>query len=407
MPIDVYTLLALVLSVSCAIALTRLRVFAWADAPPDHAKRRVSNLDGLRGFVALAVVIHHGGIYRHYFLTGRWELFSSLNSMLGQGGVAMFFMLTGYLFWRRLVLAEGRIDWLRLYIGRVFRIGPIFLLTSAIAVVVSLHGGRHVHPGALLLAKQIGHYLFLGILPAVSVRGYDTGLLLALVTWTLAFEWKFYACLPLLAVLARRRLHVLFAAILFLWPLLAIWGGISIDAFDWRPALVCMFAAGALTASLQVSGIVPRTQGLLTSALATGLLVYALLALDSSSSPGAILVLAALFYLVATGCSMFGVLQMRSAHRLGHISYGIYLMQGLALAAVLRPLHRLSAASPVLHVLLVGLASALLVFMALLAHRWVELPGMRWGDRVARWACGRRDRFLGGFAQAGAGSPSE
>ena len=213
---DFYSLLALVLSVSGALLLTRLPIFAWADAPPDHAKRRVSNLDGLRGFVAFAVVIYHGMIYRHYFLTGRWEPFASFNSMLGQGGVAMFFMLTGYLFWRRLVLAEGRIDWLRLYIGRVFRIGPVFLLTATLAILVSLQAGRHVHPGAPLLAKQIGYYLFIGMWPAVPVRGYDTNLLLAGVTWTLKYEWIFYACLPALSLLTRaRRLHILFAGLLF------------------------------------------------------------------------------------------------------------------------------------------------------------------------------------------------
>ena len=404
---DYYSLLALVLSVSCALAMARLPIFVWADAPPGHAKRRVSNLDGLRGFVALAVVMHHGLIYRHYFLTGRWELLAPFNSMLGQAGVAMFFMLTGYLFWRRLVLAQGRIDWLRLYIGRIFRIGPVFLLTAGIAILVSLHGGRHVHPGMVILAKQISYYLLIGMEPAVSVRGYDTNLLLAGVTWTLQYEWIFYACLPVLSLLTRiRKLHVLFAAILFFGPLITIWQGISFGPFDWHPALVCMFAAGGLTASLQESGIAPARQSLAISMLAAALLLYTLFGLESSVDPVAILVLAALFYLVATGCSLFGVLRMQSAHRLGHISYGIYLMQGLALAAVLRPLQRVSIASPMLHVLLVVVASTLLTFMALAAHRWIEQPGMRLGDRVARWTCARRDALLTTAFAAG-GHPSK
>ena len=163
-----------------------------------------------------------------------------------------------------------------------------------------------------------------------------------------------------------------------------------------------MFAAGGLTASLQVSGIVPRAPQLATSVLAAALLVYALCGLDSAVDPVALLVFGALFYLIATGCSLFGVLQTRSAHRLGHISYGIYLMQGLALAAILRPLRAASIASPILHVLLVVIASGLLAFMALAAHHWVELPGMRLGDRVARWACARRDRLVSGATTASA-----
>ena len=161
-----------------------------------------------------------------------------------------------------------------------------------------------------------------------------------------------------------------------------------------------------MTASLQASGIAPARQTLATSLLAAALLLYTLFGLDSSVDPVAILVLAALFYLVATGCSLFGVLQKRSAHRLGHISYGIYLMQGLALALVLRPLRNVSIASPILHVLLVVVASTLLTLMALAAHRWVEQPGMRLGDRIARWACTRRDALLT-TAFAVAGHPSK
>lgn len=375
------------------MAMTWLPIFTWADAPPDHATRRVSNLDGLRGFVALAVVVHHGMIYRHCFLTGRWELFAPFNTMLGQGGVALFFMLTGYLFWRRLVLARGRVDWLRLYIGRVFRIGPVFLLTAGIAIVISLFANREMHPGAGILIEQISQYLYLGMHEAVGVRGYDTNQLLAGVMWTLQYEWFFYACLPVLALFTRlRATHLPCAAILFGWPLYAVANGTWPASVTWSPVYVAMFGAGALTASMQVSGLVFRSDGLVGSVLTLALLVGALFAFDRSSSPQAILVLAGLFYLITTGCSLFGVLRMRAAHRLGHLSYGIYLMQGLALAAVLRPLQSVSIASPALHVVLLTAATALLTVTALLAHRYVELPGMRVGDRITRWVCAGRDR---------------
>lgn len=377
------------------MAMTWLPIFAWADAPPDHATRRVSNLDGLRGFVALAVVVHHGMIYRHYFLTGRWELFAPFNTMLGQGGVALFFMLTGYLFWRRLVLARGRIDWLRLYIGRVFRIGPVFLLTAGIAILVSLFVNRDRHPGVGVLIDQISQYLYLGMREAAAVRDYDTNLLLAGVMWTLQYEWLFYACLPVLALFTRvRGIHLPCAAVLFAGPLYAVVNGTWPAGITWSPVYLCMFGAGALTASLQVSGLVFRSDGPVGSVLTLALLIGALFAFDRSSSPQAILVLAGLFYLITTGCSLFGVLRLRAAHRLGHLSYGIYLMQGLALATVLRPFRSVSIASPALHIVMVTAATALLTMMALLTHRYVELPGMRVGDRIARWACAGRDRGL-------------
>lgn len=389
------------------MAMTWLPIFAWADAPPDHATRRVSNLDGLRGFVALAVVVHHGMIYRHYFLTGRWELFAPFNTMLGQGGVALFFILTGYLFWRRLVLAGGRIDWLRLYIGRVFRIGPVYLLTAGIAILVSLFVNRGIHPGVGTLIDQISQYLYIGMREAVAVRDYDTNLLLAGVMWTLQYEWFFYACLPVLALFTRvRGMHLPCAAVLFAWPLYAVANGTWPAGISWSPVYLAMFGAGALTASLQVSGMVFRSDGLVGSVLTLALLVGALFAFDRSSSPQAILVLAGLFYFITTGCSLFGVLRTRTAHRLGHLSYGIYLMQGLALATVLRPLQGVSIASPALHIVMLTAATALLTMMALLAHRYVELPGMRVGDRIAHWACGGRNWALA-LARPGAEQPSK
>ncbi len=42
------------------------------------------------------------------------------------------------------------------------------------------------------------------------------------------------------------------------------------------------------------------------------------------------------FFPLATGCTLFGLLTMHSARRLGDISYGIYLLQGLVLVSLFR-----------------------------------------------------------------------
>ena len=103
-------------------------LFKAADVPPNPGRARISTLDGLRGFLALGVFFHHAAIYHEYLLDQQWRLPPSrFYSLLGQVGVAMFFMITGYLFWSRVVTERGRLDWLQLYIGRVFRIGPLYL----------------------------------------------------------------------------------------------------------------------------------------------------------------------------------------------------------------------------------------------------------------------------------------
>ncbi len=43
------------------------------------------------------------------------------------------------------------------------------------------------------------------------------------------------------------------------------------------------------------------------------------------------------FFLIANGVTLFGVLGTRSAKRLGDISFGICLLQGLAMTALFAP----------------------------------------------------------------------
>ncbi len=276
---------------------------------------------------------------------------------------------------------------------------------AGIVMVISLFANRDGHPSIDDLIDQIGPYLYIGMREAVAVRGYDTNLLLAGVMWTLQYEWFIYACLPVLALFtqdawdapALRRHAVRLAFVRSSKRHMA-------SGHFLEPVYLAMVGASALTASLQVGGMVLRSDGLVESVLA--LLIAALFAFDRSSSPQAILVFASLFYVITTGCSLFGVLRTSTAHRLGHLSYGIYLMQGLALATVLRPLQGISIASPALHIVMLTAATALLTMMALVAHCYVELPGMRIADRIAHWVCGGRNWALA-LARPGAEQPSK
>ena len=98
------TLICMVLAVIVAAS----PILRRADAPVDATRHRTASLDGLRGFLALAVLLSHGTIYQTYLRTGIWLPVGGFAGMLGQGGVSMFFMLTGFLFWSRLVRARAR-----------------------------------------------------------------------------------------------------------------------------------------------------------------------------------------------------------------------------------------------------------------------------------------------------------
>ena len=111
--------------------------FAIADTPPNPRGDRFSNLDGLRGFLAFGVFFHHAAIYHQYLQDGQWILPPSrFYSLIGQAGVALFFMITGYLFWGRMIAERGRPNWIKLYTGRIFRIGPLYLFALAVMLLI-------------------------------------------------------------------------------------------------------------------------------------------------------------------------------------------------------------------------------------------------------------------------------
>jgi peptidoglycan/LPS O-acetylase OafA/YrhL len=90
------------------------------------------------------------------------------------------------------------------------------------------------------------------------------------------------------------------------------------------------------------------------------------------------------FYLIISGSSVFGLLLTRPARRLGDISYGIYLLQGIVLYFVftLEPIRVIALASPALHWIVIGLCALLLMTLAAVTHHLIELPGIRLGKSV-------------------------
>ena len=89
-------------------AVVATPAFKAADAPPSEKSGRVSSLDGLRGVLALSVFFYHALLTRQFSATGQWHQNAShFYDALGPGAVAMFFMITGYLFWSKVLKEQG------------------------------------------------------------------------------------------------------------------------------------------------------------------------------------------------------------------------------------------------------------------------------------------------------------
>src|SRR5579862_6911783 len=99
--------------VVAGLTATLLAFLVSGRSPPVAGADRFLAIDGLRGYLALSVFLHHSCVWYFYLRTGKWELPPSrLYVQLGQSSVALFFMITGFLFYSKLLQARNReFDW--------------------------------------------------------------------------------------------------------------------------------------------------------------------------------------------------------------------------------------------------------------------------------------------------------
>src|SRR5438105_476841 len=109
-----FAIAAVLVAVTTAFVLARI-----FGAPSSEG--RYASIDGLRGYLAFFVFVHHSAAW-YYFLRTGWQTPSNLFSFFGPGCVAFFFMITGFLFFSKLLEAKEKpVDWTKLYMSRVLR----------------------------------------------------------------------------------------------------------------------------------------------------------------------------------------------------------------------------------------------------------------------------------------------
>lgn len=341
-------------------------------------------IDGLRGYLALGVFLHHSVVWYFYVRTAPWGLPpASVYRPMGALCVSLFFMITGYLFIGKLLDARRRpIDWLVLYASRVLRLAPLYLLAMvALFSMVGVMSHWQLQEPAPTLLRNVGHWLAFSLLTAPDLNAvHPTGPMIAIVTWSLAYEWLFYLTLPALAVALRVKvpwLLVMVCTSFVVWALLNKADVVFPTSFV-KGALAALLARQARIAALlrapAFSALVP---------IAAGVALF-------GTVPGSVanLLVTLAFCTVACGNTVFGLLSNRPAIVLGDISYGIYLLHGLLLYATFTfiiGLERASTFAPAMHWGVVLLAAMAVVLAAALTYRFVESPAMRQTKRVAAW----------------------
>jgi peptidoglycan/LPS O-acetylase OafA/YrhL len=358
----------------------------WIGVTP--VQGRFASIDGLRGYLAFFVFLHHSCIWYFYLQSGVWDLPpSNLYTNLGQSSVYLFFMITGFLFFSKLLEAQHKpMDWSRLYVSRVLRLAPLYLLAMVLlfGTVLYLSNWTLQQP-LLVFLKGVGQWLSFGVLGRPDLNGVaDTSLIGAGVVWSLPYEWVFYLALPLLALGIGKQP-------VWRYLLIALVMVVVMKLFHLRLVLLLPFLSGLLAALLvRVEGFKSFSASKWASLLIVVCLVLTVL-FNSGRSKNLTLPLSLLtfaFCLIACGNSLFGVLTSKVSRTLGEMAYSIYLLHGFVLFFTMKFVLGTEAAkalSPLVYwALILGLTPVLLLVTSV-TFKLIEQPAMHSTAAVTGW----------------------
>lgn len=341
---------------------------------------RFHSIDGMRGFLAIGVMFHHCVI--NYYLrvtTGKWEAPpSNVALMFGQIGVAMFFMVTAFLFWNRALTTEGNIDIRKFFWSRIMRMFPMYCVAALLLVYTAVWMcSFNLNVPLWLLGRQTIAWLSFTAIDAPDVNGlHDTGLINT-VFWSLRYEWAFYLAFPILTLFAKGRVAwaAWFACLALVWMF-------SATNYEWY------FVFGALAALLNVHApwIKKLCQSTLSSVVVVAMLVLTVKTANTAYIPHAAVLLFIAFLIIANGNTMFGILTLRPARVLGLISYSVYLLHNWVISTGSWLIGRnfdLKTLSPLEYWALTGCFSVSTILLALVTYRVIEFPFL--GLRLPSW----------------------
>jgi peptidoglycan/LPS O-acetylase OafA/YrhL len=366
--IELFQLLALYcisIMIFCAVA-ARLPLLSA------QAQHRVSSLDGLRGILATAVMVHHFTVTYIWHTTSIWRGTSSkvLNNM-GAVPVSLFFMITGYLFAAKIYRSTP--DWGALLSSRVRRIFPMYLFTVMLIAVISFYQTQGEVTPIDETIKALGRWMiFIG----GPINGFeDSKLINASVHWTLSYEALFYLSLPLLYCVLRRRFSAV-AIIIVILAIACLWPEYR-DEFHKR--FVKLFLIGIAVALLEDK--LRRTSinfsGTVCSVVAVVILILSLKMRTYSTLQ--MLILGVPFALFVMGNSVGGLLENRGLKILGEASFSIYLLHGIVIYTLfsLLGIYDFSTASLSQYAWYLPLVIMLVCSVSVLTYWGVEHPFLR------------------------------
>ena len=175
-------------------------------SPKSSGTHRLPLLDGIRALAILLVLAAH---------SSNSGLHQGLPVVLGNCGVSLFFVLSGYLITRSMLLDERRHGRFRLgnfYFRRALRIFPAFYTFLIVLAILETIG-------VVAKSDQTTWLASLGYFRNLAGAGWETGHL-----WSLALEEQFYLFWPVLFILTKRhRLACIAIAVILFTAWRTVW----------------------------------------------------------------------------------------------------------------------------------------------------------------------------------------
>jgi peptidoglycan/LPS O-acetylase OafA/YrhL len=342
----------------------------------ETGKRELA-LDGLRGMAALMVATHHAALSYTWLLTGQWGAARTpVLQLFGPGGVIIFFMLTGYLFWGKARAMNGKMDAWKLWRGRLFRIAPLYLFSVLLVLIVAAidTGGHWL---ALKNWKPLLSLLALGAsgwhnIGQINFLDYNAG-----VVWTLKYEWRFYLVLPFVAWFATGRKIFGVAIIYYILTIVCLWFNLnSQPGLFFILGMLCPVLLEDQKLRSQLCGPIAAGVTLLLTLFWCALNWNSMLANGVPPSVSIASALFPLFFVAAAGNSFFGFLTHPAIRCLGAMSFSLYLIHGIAFRLLFRMLKTDGLTDlPRLDYWLLIIATAIATTLLCAAtYRWIEFP---------------------------------
>lgn len=370
--------------IALLIALATTKIISVI-MPSKLSPVKFTSIDGLRGYLAFFVFLHHSAIWYFYLHNDTWSAPpSNLYNHFGQSSVALFFMITGLLFFSMLIDRKSKtFDWLRLFVSRILRLTPLYFAAMiGMLIIIMILSDFALHKPILRVFAEVGAWFMFAIPGMPNVNGVtDTWRITAGVTWSLMYEWLFYLSLPLIGLVLFRLKSTIFT---FVFTGLVV---LTIVLFK-EPLLIHIFSfSGGI-----ISAFLVRNEKFNRFATKRIVSVFALLCFISavyffpeanSFIPMSLISIA--FITIASGNTLFGILDLPISRIFGKMAYSIYLLHGIVLFVTFRFVVGYSQAailSATEHWLVIFVSILPLILICYLAHIFIELPGMSFTNQL-------------------------